>query len=111
VGRSEGKDSPTPWLLTSSLRPRAEQDIDDAHAWYEARQTGLGDDFLQKAEDCYRAFTQTPEMHAVIFKKYRRALLRRFPYAVIYEYENGTVTIHAVAHCSQNPARWQSRLP
>ena len=97
--------------LNVVVTPQAERDIADAHDWYEARQTGLGDDFLKKLEDCFQSIRRTPKMHGAVYKTYRRALLRRFPYAVIYEEGDLSVTIHAVAHCSQNPARWRSRLP
>jgi len=50
-------------------------------------------------------------MHAKVHQDYRRGLVRRFPYAIFYEYANGTVTVYAVFHTSQDPEKWRRRLP
>ena len=42
--------------------------------------------------------------------KYRRALVKRFPYAVFFSFEGECVTIHSVFHTSQNPKKWMKRL-
>ena len=52
-----------------------------------------------------------PEMHAMVHKEYRRALVRRFPYAVFYEQMEGIVTIICVFHTSRRPQSWRQRLP
>lgn len=57
------------------------------------------------------AILRTPEMYAVIYENYRRALVRRFPYAVFYELENETVTVYCVFHSSREPEKWRRRLP
>jgi hypothetical protein len=50
-------------------------------------------------------------MHAVVHENYRRGLVRRFPYAVFYEYAEDTVTIYGIFHTSRNPEKWRQRLP
>jgi hypothetical protein len=47
----------------------------------------------------------------VVHEAYRRSLIRRFPYAVSYEYAEATVTIYAVFHTSRDPQKWRQRLP
>jgi plasmid stabilization system protein ParE len=42
---------------------------------------------------------------------YRRALIRRFPYAIFFEHLETTVTFYAVFHTSRNPEKWRQRLP
>lgn len=61
------------------LAPEAEQDLDEAFAWYERQRAGLGEEFLTVLEARLEAIRRTPGMHAVIFEGYRRGLLRRFP--------------------------------
>ncbi len=51
------------------------------------------------------------EMHAKIYDEHRRALVRRFPYAVFYEYAEETVTVYCIFHTSRDPDKWRSRLP
>lgn len=52
-----------------------------------------------------------PETHAVVHEQYRRRLVRRFPYAIFYEYAVGTVTVYCVFHTSRDPDKWRQRLP
>ena len=94
-----------------TLAPEAEQDIAEAYAWYEAQRTGLGEDFLSSVDACIQAICRMPEMHRVFHENYRRGLVRRFPYAVFYEYAAGTVTVYGVFHTSQDPDKWRQRLP
>ena len=93
------------------MAPEAEQDVDEAYAWYEKRRTGLGEEFLGCVDACIRAICRTPKMHAKIHENYRRGVVRRFPYTVFYEYESNTVTVYCVFHTSQNPDKWKERLP
>jgi plasmid stabilization system protein ParE len=52
-----------------------------------------------------------PEMHALVHETYRRALIRRFPFAIFYEYAGAEVTVYAVFHTSRDPEKWRQRLP
>jgi plasmid stabilization system protein ParE len=49
-------------------------------------------------------------MHAVLHENYRRGLVRRFPYAVFYEYTGEKVTIYGVFHTSRDPRKWRRRF-
>ena len=52
-----------------------------------------------------------PEIYPVVCETYRRALMRRFPYAIFFEYEETTVIVYAVFHTSRDPEKWRRRLP
>jgi plasmid stabilization system protein ParE len=92
------------------IAPEAEQDINEAYAWYEARRVGLGEGFLSAVDACIQAICRTPEMHSFVHGSYRRGLVRRFPYAVFYEYVGSTVTVYCVFHTSRDPDKWRERL-
>ena len=92
------------------ILPEAAQDIADAYDWYERCRVGLGVEFLDKLDDCFRSIQQFPESHGLVRKNYRRALVQRFPYSVFYEHESDLVAVYCVFHGSQNPKRWQRRL-
>jgi plasmid stabilization system protein ParE len=93
------------------IAPEAEHDIAEAYAWYEGRRTGLGEEFLSCVEASLEAIRRTPEMHAVVHENYRRGLVRRFPYAVFYEYAGDTVTVYGIFHTARHPDKWRQRLP
>jgi len=87
-----------------------EWDILEAYAWYEGRRSGLGEDFSTCVDACVQAICRHPEMYAVVYQDYRRALVRRFPYSVFYEYSQNAVTVYGVFHNSRNPEKWRRRL-
>ncbi len=91
--------------------PEVEQDLAEASAWYESRRAGLGEESLSCVDACIAAILRMPQTQAVVYKQYRRGLVRRFPYGVFYEHEGWTVTIYAVLHGSRDPERWRQRLP
>ncbi|MEW6741717.1 MAG: type II toxin-antitoxin system RelE/ParE family toxin [Planctomycetota bacterium] len=93
------------------IAPEAGQDVADAYAWYENRRTGLGEEFLSCVDACIEEICRTPETHPFVHENYRRALIRRFPYAVFYECAEGTVTVYCVFHAARDPDKWRHRLP
>jgi plasmid stabilization system protein ParE len=92
------------------LAQEALQDIGEAYAWYEGQRAGLGEEFLSCVEACVESIRRMPQIHAIVHEGYRRALVRRFPYAIFYEFTDETVTIYAVFHASRDPEKWRQRL-
>jgi plasmid stabilization system protein ParE len=64
------------------IAPEAERDIAEAYAWYESSRFGLGEEFLGSIDACIEGIRRQPDMFSLIQEGYRRALVRRFPYAV-----------------------------
>jgi plasmid stabilization system protein ParE len=91
------------------FHPDVQGDVDEAYRWYEQKRAGLGDDFLAAIEEVYNRLRATPEAHQVIYRDVRRALPRRFPYAVYYRVLANRVEIIAVQHSRRDPTHWQSR--
>jgi len=92
------------------ILPGAEQDITEAYDWYQERELGLGEEFLRCIDASIQTIKRNPEIYAFAHEKYRRALVRRFPYAIFYEYFEDTITVYAVFHCSQDSKKWRNRL-
>lgn len=88
----------------------AHLDIAQAYDWYEDRRLGLGEDFLGALDACLQKIGRNPELMPTAYETYRRAILRRFPYTVIYEAVTDVITIYAVFHSSRDPEKWRQRL-
>jgi plasmid stabilization system protein ParE len=99
----------------SSLRilSAAEREVAEAFAWYEARQPGLGFEFMRAVDARVYSIRRSPEMCGFIQRPYRCAIVRRFPYMIVYRYSNDddTVIVYAVFHTAQDPDKWRLRLP
>ena len=91
------------------LTPEAELDLDDAYSWYQAQALGLGANFLTAVGTCIASIRRNPEAYQLVDPTMRRALLRRFPYAVFYEMGADEIVVYAVFHCARNPHAWKRR--
>ncbi len=89
--------------------PESLDDIAQAYEWYEERRAGLGDEFLGCLDACVQRLIRLPISFPIVYKDYRRALTRRFPYGVFFWVEQGMVKIIAVFHTSQHPNKWRRR--
>lgn len=89
------------------VEPEAEAELDEAFSWYEGRAAGLGGEFVRVA--AFALIRRNPEQFPRVRSDIRRALVRRFPYAVYYVVEPEQVVVLGVIHTRRHPRRWQSR--
>jgi len=89
--------------------PAVDRDVEAAYDWYEKEQSGLGLEFLHELRKTYDRISQGPLKYQALRGGIRRALLRRFPYAVYFDPQGDSVVILAVLHASRDPAEWQRR--
>jgi plasmid stabilization system protein ParE len=92
------------------VRPEAEADIADAHAWYESQQPGLGQRFLAEMSRCITDIERQPLRFQRVHAEARRALLHHFPYAVFYVAAQDHIAIIAALHMARDPTAWQERV-
>jgi len=88
--------------MSVRLRPEAAADIRAAMAWYAAREPGLGADFLAQSDATFTRIESRPERYPAVDGETRRALMRRFPYAVYFDIDSESVLILAVLHQRQD---------
>jgi plasmid stabilization system protein ParE len=96
------------------FRPEVEHDVAEAAAWYEARQPGLGAEFVEEIIRVWDALSENPLLNC---RRHPARNIRwrypdRFPYRVIYEVAESekTVVVAAVLHAARHDRGWQSRV-
>lgn len=92
------------------LLPEAERELEEAFGWYERQQRGLGLEFLRAFDAAVESLGRLPEGSEVVALRTRKALLRRFPYLVLYAVEAERILITAVFHGRRDPQRWSDRV-
>lgn len=92
------------------LRPLAESDVREAAIWYESKREGLGANFTLELDALYERIAQNPLEFPEIGEGLRRALLRRFPYAVYFLIGEEAPVLIAVLHQHRRPGTWRERL-
>ena len=89
--------------------PRVDLDIVAAYQWYENEKPGPGVGSLDQLLATYDRIAVGPLQYRGLRSGIRRALLRRFPYAVYFAVDGHLVVVLAVLHASRDPAEWQRR--
>ena len=88
----------------------SDADIEAAFEWYESEQPGLGFEFLDEVRAVYDRILDGPLKYQELRSGIRRALTRRFPYAIFFSLENDLIVVLAILDTARDPAEWQSRI-
>jgi toxin ParE1/3/4 len=92
-----------------SLRGDAQADIEAAAQWYEGERPGLGFEFTRVVRAALAAIEREPQRYPSARGEVRRALVRRFPYALYFITEPDETVVLACLHVRRDPHVWQSR--
>jgi plasmid stabilization system protein ParE len=93
-----------------AFHPEAEAEFVEAIEYYEAREIGLGLDFAAEVHAAIQRATTFPTAWQVVSQDVRRALVRRFPYGILYAIDAETILIVAVMNLHRAPNYWANRL-
>lgn len=88
----------------------AQQELDEAIAWYDDHVPELGDAFLFETLKALKLITQFPQAWHPLSPQTRRCRLNRFPYSVIYSLDGDDLLVLAIAHQHRKPGYWRDRL-
>ena len=91
------------------FRPLARLELDEAVAWYEGRKPGLGLELKEAVDQILTRIVETPARFRPVRGEVRRALLRRFPYAIHFLPEPHAITVLAVFHTKRDPRHLEGR--
>jgi plasmid stabilization system protein ParE len=91
------------------LLPTARVEFNEATDWYERQRTGLGATFVGRVREALGRIADDPQRHAPIYRDLRKALVTRFPFAVIYRELPQEILVVSVFHTSRDPSIWKSR--
>ncbi|MDA1274829.1 MAG: type II toxin-antitoxin system RelE/ParE family toxin [Verrucomicrobia bacterium] len=91
-------------------RPEVVEDLACACEWYETQSPGLRARFLADYAARLEFIRHSAEVPRVVFNRFRRALLKHFPFAVWYEVEDKKALVLFVSDCRQDPGKVQRIL-
>jgi len=87
----------------------ADEELKAAALFYESRESGLGEDFLQRVSQVFDALINQPFAGQTVVGEIRRRLVRQFPYSIVYRVEDDRIFVLAVAHWRRRPGYWRNR--
>jgi plasmid stabilization system protein ParE len=97
------------------LEDEASAELDDAAKWYEERQAGLGQRYLEAIDSTFQQLLRYP--HAGVRAplvapelNVRRVPVLRFPYSIVYIETTDAIRVLAVVHDRRRPGYWLHRV-
>jgi toxin ParE1/3/4 len=96
-------------MLQLIVSREAGADIAEAVTWLRDISPNLPVRFGIELERVYSSILEHPRMYPNVYKTFRRALLRRFPYSVFYVVDASIVLVVAVVHQSRDEDTWKRR--
>jgi plasmid stabilization system protein ParE len=80
--------------------------------WYDEREAGLGEEFLDEIDRIVAKIADGASRYPLwrADRPYRKALVHRFPYVILVLVEVDVVRILAVAHLKRKPGYWLRRV-
>jgi hypothetical protein len=95
--------------------PEVADELAEAVLWYDTRRHGLGSELLDEVEATLPLIGRRPRSFPWLQGmdpglEIRRALLVRFPYALVFLVKDEEVRVLAVAHAKRRPGYWLSRV-
>ena len=94
------------------LHRAARADLDDAVAWYNDKESGVGHELLDDVLAALDKIERDPGIGARYRNTDRRFYrLKRFPYLIYYREFDDRIWIAAIAHERRRPGYWRNRKP
>ena len=85
--------------------PGLEKELIEVRTYYNECSPGLGDEFVDEFERQVLRIASTPERWLIVRNDVRRALMKRFPYVILFRILSGeAIRITVVKHERRHPA-------
>lgn len=88
----------------------ADEEFANALRWYAERHPAVAERFRDDFFSTVEGICAHPKAWTQVANDYRAALLRHFPYRVIYLLHEEEITVVAVHHTARDEARWRNRV-
>jgi len=86
-----------------SVREEAREKIFESFFWYEKKKEGLGTRFIVEMDAMLDYIKHYPHHFQIKYKNFREAILRAFPYIVVYRIIENEIIVYTVFPTKDNP--------
>ena len=82
----------------------------ESYAWYSERGGHIAEAFEREVEHALEALQEVPDRWPVYVGTWRRMLLRRFPFGIVYGVMDNQIVVIAIMHTRRKPGYWKNRM-
>ena len=90
------------------FHPKAEEEFKEAVWWYGVQQDGLELEFVRCIDDAIQKIKREPELYPIEFENFRKKVVKRFPFKILYEVVEDNIYILAAFHSRRNQVHIRS---
>jgi plasmid stabilization system protein ParE len=91
------------------IRSVAREDLRSASAWYESHSPAVAHRFGEEVGATLSSVEEQPFLYRVVYRDIRRAMTRRFPYAIYFIVEGDRISVLRILHQARDPRAWQGK--
>jgi len=91
------------------IHPAAAAEAESVHAWYAERNLSAAAQFLANLDIAIGRILDSPHRWPRVFGDYRRFILPKFPFSVVYRTVGNEIEVIAIAHHRRRPRYWVGR--
>jgi toxin ParE1/3/4 len=88
---------------------RARRELIREANWYDRQGPRLSNEFLDEVARALRQIKEFPSAAPEIGGGYRRHILDRFPFVLVYRLKGEAIVIFAIAHHKRRPSYWRKQ--
>jgi len=88
----------------------AADELRAAVLWYGERSPRAASEFIGELDDALGKIQEAPGRWKCVLGPWRRYVLHRFPFLIIYRETSHGIEVVAIAHGRRRPGYWRSRI-
>jgi hypothetical protein len=87
------------------VKREADLELTSIFSYYDSISNNLGDKFLDSWELAIKKVCKNPLGFEIKHKKFRQALISKFPYLIIFEIHDNAIVVYAIIHAKKHPVK------
>jgi plasmid stabilization system protein ParE len=91
------------------LLRQAEAELNKAADEYDEARPGLRDRFVSAVDTAIESILAAPHRWPLVDRRHHRVLVRRFPFSIVYRFDDTEIIVVAIAHHRRRPGYWSRR--
>ena len=92
------------------IQPEAQSEYEDGISEFKKIKKELARRFAKEVKKSLKLLRKMPKIHGIVVRDIRRAVVRGFPYVILYRVTDTEVIVLAIFHTRRDPSDWQSRI-
>lgn len=97
-------------MYSIHIKEEAKQDTINATRWYRSKQEKLDIKFIEAVQYTLSSIQHNPFAYKKVHHHFRQATLKKFPYIILFEFEDNTVTVYAIFNTWQDVNKKMKRI-